>query len=305
MKELNIPNLEKAKYIVAVSGGLDSMVLLDNLNRSGLDIIVAHVNHGIRSDSEEDLKVVRDYCQKYNLKLESVKLELGENVSEERAREKRYEYLYNLQKQMAAKAIITGHHKDDIIETAFINLIRGTGIRGLSSLKSSDALIRPQLHYSKDQLLRYAKEHGLRWREDYTNNDKSYLRNKIRLDVVSKMTTTQKEALLKLIEQSNKISERLDKELNLFLRRGLHKGSPVISRKWFNNLPHDISKEVVRKLLVDTGAQDIDKKTIERVTVAIKTLSHGKTIQAPGVNITLTKRSARLKSNSKTDKIRV
>lgn len=299
-------NPHPGKYIIAVSGGVDSVVLLDMLNKNkNLSLVVGHVDHGIRDDSAMDAEFVAKLANKYKLPIEIKQLELGQEASEELARDKRYNFLRQVCQKHGARALITAHHQDDAIETAIINLIRGTGYRGLASLKNTNAVIRPMLNLSKDQILAYAKQNKLTWREDSTNKQINYLRNRIRHQVVAKMDSHQIQKWLHIIETQLVLNDQIDKEVNILLRRGLHKGSPVLNRAWFNKLPHDVSKEIIRYLLVSNDAYDIDKKTIERVVVQIKTLNSGKVIQVHGATIALTKRSARIKSNSKTDKKRV
>jgi tRNA(Ile)-lysidine synthetase-like protein len=303
LQDLNNITIKPGKYILGVSGGVDSVVLLDLLSKQkDVELIVAHVDHGIRDESFTDLEFVEELANYYGLEFESTRLQLGKDASEELARQKRYEYFKKLKHHNNAQAITTAHHQDDVIETAFINLVRGTGSRGLSSLKSNGEIIRPLITFTKKDILAYAEANSINWHEDKTNKDTKILRNKIRIDIIPKMSKEQKIQMLNIIDRAKEINSKLDQELNNLLYKGLHKGSPVVSRKWFNYLPYDISTEVVRKLLIDNGAKEIDKKTIERVVVGMKTLAAGKTIQANGVNITLTKRSARLKSYSKTDK---
>lgn len=302
MSNLVINQIKPGAYILAVSGGVDSVVLLDLLaKQNDLNIIVAHVNHGIRPDSDSDEDFVKQLANKYGFTFVSTKLNLKSDSSEELARNKRYDYLREQQTIHQAIALITAHHQDDLIETAFINLIRGTGYWGLSSLGSHEDLIRPMLPYSKKQIRQYAQDNNLTWHEDFTNLDKSYLRNKIRHDVVAKMSPQQRQYILEIIQKASQINTAIDKELDNLLMRLLHKGQPVISLKKFRYLPYGISSELVRKILIKFGAKDVDRKIISIVTVNLKTLSAGKIIQAPGLVIELTKRSARIKSNSKTD----
>jgi tRNA(Ile)-lysidine synthetase-like protein len=302
LNNLVINYIKPGTYILAVSGGVDSVVLLDLLaKQTDLKIIVAHVNHGIRPGSGDDEEFVKRLADNYGLMFVSTKLNLKSDSSEELARNKRYKFLRQQQTIHQAVAIITAHHQDDLIETAFINLIRGTGHWGLSSLNSSNTLIRPLLSFSKNQILQYAQFKNLIWHEDSTNLDKSYLRNKIRHDVVAKMSPKQRQDILEIIKKASNINKAIDKELDILLMRLLHKGRPVLSLKKFRYLPYDISSEVVRKLLMSHGAKEIDRKIISIVTINLKTLMPGKTIQASNIVIELTKRSARIKSNSKTD----
>lgn len=287
-------NLSAGTYIVAVSGGVDSVVLLDMLSKqSNLKLIIAHFDHGIRPDSASDERFVKDLAAKYNLPFESERTELGPDASEQKAREHRYAFLRKLIQKYNAKSIITAHHEDDVIETSIINIVRGTGRSGLTSLASTDEIARPLLRMPKNQLIEYAKQHNLNWREDITNSDTKYLRNKIRLDVVANMDKEQRQNWLKILDNLHTTNHHIDNELNALIRRGLHKNQLVLSRAWFIMLPHDVAKEVIRALLLKAGASDIDRKAIERVTVQIKTFAPGKIIQASGVDILLTKRSAR------------
>lgn len=292
-------------YIVAVSGGVDSVVLLDMLAQEpSLKLIVAHFDHGIRQDSADDAKFVKELADYYALPFEDERAELGIDASEALAREKRYTFLRRIANKYKAQAIITAHHQDDVIETSIINILRGTGRHGLTSLKSNDEIIRPLLQVPKAELLAYAQQHGLSWREDSTNTDTKYLRNKIRHEVVAHMTADQKTQWLGLLNKTHIANEKLDAELQHILRRGLHKNQPVLNRGWFIKLPHDVSKEVVLAILRRAGAKDMDKKTVERLTVQIKTVAHGKTLQAAGVDILLTKRSARFQSRGRQDSIK-
>ena len=293
--DINV-KLPKGKYIVAVSGGVDSVVLLDLLaKQNDLELVVAHFDHGIRKDSAKDAELVQNLAKKYGFEFEQEKGNLGADVNESDARDKRYSFLNGVKQKYNAKAIITAHHQDDLIETSMINILRGTGRRGLTSLKSRDGYLRPLLEYPKKQLINYAKTNKLNWNEDSTNKDIKILRNYLRLKVIPKMTAKQRQTWLDILHKAQIINDKIDTEIRDLLRRGLHKGQPILSRKWFIMLPHDISKEVVLTILYDLGAQDIDKKSVERLTIQIKTLPAGKIIQTVGIDVMLTKRSARFK----------
>ncbi|HUD03264.1 MAG TPA: tRNA lysidine(34) synthetase TilS [Patescibacteria group bacterium] len=288
--------LPPGKYVVAVSGGVDSVVLLDVLAKhKNLELIVAHFDHGIREDSAKDADFVKQLAGKYGLTFEMAQGKLGSEVSEADAREKRYNFLRQTMEKYDARAIVTAHHQDDVIETSILNICRGTGRRGLSSLKSRHDIARPFLHIPKSELKKYAEDNDLIWHEDSTNADPKYLRNYVRLNVVQKMNNETRAKWLQILQNMDQVNNKLDAEIEQILRHGLHKGQLVLSRKWFIMLPHSIAKEVLMSILDKLNAQDIDKKTIERITVQIKTLPHGKTLQAVGVDVYLTKRSARFK----------
>lgn len=293
LSQLTLPT---GTYIIAVSGGVDSVVLLDLLSKQkDLELVVAHFDHGIRHNSHEDAEFVETLAKKYNLLFELERVELGPNASEADARHARYNFLDSVTKKYTAAAVVTAHHQDDVIETGMMNILRGTGRHGLTSLKSRPGLTRPLLHFPKTELIAYAKHNNLTWHEDETNNDTKYLRNKIRLEVITKMNVEQRALWLQLVAKAEETNEKLDRELQFSLKRGLHKGKPVLSRSWFIMLPHNVAKEVLHTILRANNAQDIDRKTIERLTVQIKTLPTGKVLQATGLKILLTKRSARFR----------
>jgi len=140
------------KYVVAVSGGVDSVVLLDILARINThQFIVAHFDHGIREDSAADARFVKALADKYELTFVCTREELGMTASEELARTRRYVFLKAVAQKLQAQ-LITAHHLDDLVETVMINKIRGTGWRGLAVF-GDESIRRPLLTMSKQQLI--------------------------------------------------------------------------------------------------------------------------------------------------------
>lgn len=268
-------------YVVAVSGGVDSMVLLDLLRkRPNLKLIVAHFDHGIREDSAEDRRLVQKVARQHQLPFIHDEGKLGSKTSEATARKARYDFLHRVKKAAGAKAIITAHHQDDKFETAILNMLRGTGRRGLSSLKSTDGIIRPLLDYSKEQLRDYAQTHSLLWREDPSNQDTTLTRNHIRHIIMPKFSLGQRAQLLILLDQIRETNDELDTHIiNL-----LHSQPAIdkIERQWFISLPHDVSREIVHAWLRHRGAGKLDKKTIERLVVTMKTGKPGSRMDIDG-----------------------
>lgn len=172
------------KIIVAVSGGVDSVVLLDMLVRSqDHQLIVAHFDHGIRDDSADDARFVAGLAEQYGLPYEAEREELGSQASEELARSRRYRFLQRVAGDHGA-VIATAHHHDDVLGSIAINISRGTGWRGLAVLDRSD-VVRPLLPWSKARVYRYALEHRLEWVEDSTNQSRTYLRNRLRAGLLA------------------------------------------------------------------------------------------------------------------------
>lgn len=237
------------KYIVAVSGGLDSVALLDMLaalrsQHAGVDLVVAHVDHGIRPNSAADAEHVRTLAGRYGLPYEMTRLELGPGASEEAARDARYAWLEDVRMKHRADGVITAHHQDDLLETILLNFQRGTGWRGLASLRTSDERYRPLLDASKASLTRYAIDHDLSWHEDSTNDDVRYTRNYIRHGVVAKLHGEPRAKLLKLARQQRKLREEIEKETAKVLSD--IKDEVGLSRHKLIMMPDNVALEVLR-----------------------------------------------------------
>lgn len=208
MKKLIVPG--SGKFVVAVSGGVDSVVLLHLLTQTNLQLVVAHFDHGMRSDSTKDELFVRQLANSYQLPYVSERQELGSRASEAKARQARYDFLLRSQASHQADAIMTAHHADDVIETMMINLIRGSGWRGLCSLQSHAQLLRPLLAVHKAELIRLANQLRLSWREDSSNSDTHYLRNFIRANI---MPAAQPKQWLRLYRQQIQLASQIDTQL--------------------------------------------------------------------------------------------
>jgi tRNA(Ile)-lysidine synthase len=271
--------LESGKYIVAVSGGVDSVVLLHLLRKlPDLDLAVAHFDHGIRSDSAEDRKFVQELAKENGLPFEYGEGKLGPNASEATARSARYEFLSRVAKQHRVQAIVTAHHQDDMLETAIINMLRGTGRKGLSSLDNNGKVERPLLYASKQQLLKYAKSQGLVWREDSTNQEEVYLRNYVRRRLLSKFSEGDKKKLLKLIKQSKHTNSQLDTLLSQEINQ--YSEGNKLDRQWFHQLPHKVALEVMAAWLRANDLRGFDRKALARLVVAAKTARPGQRFDA-------------------------
>lgn len=260
-----------------MSGGVDSVTLLamilkgeikiNNKNLKPENVIVAHFDHGIRVNSEVDRIFVENLAKKYGLEFFFKREELGPDASEALAREKRYKFLKEVVAQTDSSSIITAHHQDDLIETAMINLIRGTNRRGLSSLSSSESIIRPMLNMTKIQILDYAKKNNLDWREDETNESTKYLRNRLRKQLAS-LSESDRQKIIDLIKPSNSLNIKLDQELeNIF---SLAVKNNELDRRIFISLSHKISKELLAFWLKKYEV-NYDKKLIEKLTINLKT----------------------------------
>lgn len=182
----------KNKLILGVSGGIDSMVLSAVFNKLGFEFIIAHVNYGLRgADSLKDEEFVRDWAGKINKPFESLNASTqvqnkssGESIQMV-ARKIRFAWWNHLLNVHGYDYIVTGHQADDNIETFFINLLRGSGGRGLSGMEIiNDNLLHPFLNFSRKEITHYAEKHKIPWRDDASNEEEKYLRNRIRLTIL-------------------------------------------------------------------------------------------------------------------------
>ena len=258
------------RYVVAVSGGVDSVALLHALQQvPGVQLTVAHFDHGIREDSAEDRRLVQAQARAYGLPFVYHTGNLGAGTSEAKAREARYKFLHDVRQASGAEAIITAHHQDDVLETIILNLLRGTGRRGLSSLKSTDVVKRPLLHVPKKELLRYAEREGLQWREDSTNADEAYLRNYVRLHILPRFADTDREALLAISRHTAELNEHIMQQAVNYLH--VQPGTKVLDRHSFIMLPHTVAREIMAEWLLQNAGSELSKKMLERLVTAAKT----------------------------------
>lgn len=283
--------------MVAVSGGVDSVVLLDVLtSQSDLELIVAHFNHGIRQEAEKDSQFVAQLAERHGLIFEGGEGNLGPDASEDQARRARYAFLNLAKEKYGAKAIITAHHQDDLIETAIINLVRGTGPQGIYAMLDNSKIIRPLIAYPKVQILSCAKERDLIWREDETNQDAKYLRNRIRQTVMPKLTPASRQEILHLVNQI-KATHNQTKRLMGELSDAVLISDKVMSRRAFIGLPTEVSSAFMHEWLSRLGAKDLDRPTIERLTMAVKTGASGSTHDVKnGAKLTLTALEAQFRN---------
>jgi tRNA(Ile)-lysidine synthase len=267
-------DLQPGRYVVAVSGGVDSMVLLHMLARQqGLRLTIAHYDHGVRKDSAEDRRLVHEVAKAYGLPFVYHAGQLGSGVSEEVARQARYDFLHHVRRASGAGAVVTAHHQDDLLETVILNLLRGTGRRGLSSLRSTDIVKRPLLHMSKNELLRYAEREGIRWHEDSTNINENYARNYVRHRILSRFAEIDREALLRVVRRAAELNAAIDQEVANYLH--LQPAPDMLDRYEFTMLPHPVSREVMAEWLLLNAQAELSRKMLERLVIAAKTGKSG------------------------------
>ncbi|WP_165042714.1 tRNA lysidine(34) synthetase TilS [Dysgonomonas sp. ZJ709] len=185
------------KIIVGVSGGADSVAILDMLHQLGYECIVAHCNFHLRNEeSNRDAAFVKDLCKTYNLEFNSIDFDTIKYAADKAisiemaARELRYNWFEELRAKHEAAAIAVAHHQDDSVETVLLNLIRGTGIRGLTGISAQNGhVIRPLLCLTRNDIIDYLSQRNISYVTDCTNKEDIYTRNKIRLNIIPLLET--------------------------------------------------------------------------------------------------------------------
>jgi tRNA(Ile)-lysidine synthase len=189
-KENLIPN--NTKVIVGLSGGMDSMVLLDILILLGYRCTAAHCNFHLRGEeSDRDENFVKKWCKSIDIPFTSINFDTKQYAVDRKisiemaARELRYNWFETLRRHHQADFIAVAHHKDDSVETVLLNLIRGTGIKGLTGISPKNGyIVRPLLGISRSEIEKYISERDIPYVTDSTNNEDLYLRNALRLNVL-------------------------------------------------------------------------------------------------------------------------
>ena len=249
------------KVVVAVSGGVDSVALLDLLAKKKLApflgrelpvielLGIAHFNHRIHRDADKHQEFVKKLAAQYKLPFFTQRT--GKKLtSEADARAARYKFLRNVEKKTGADAIALAHHADDQVETVLLNVIRGTGLLGLGGMSElRDKLWRPLVDTFKKDIYEYAKKRRLKFVHDPTNDDPTYSRNFIRLRIIGEMGRINprvREAFLRVARHAREGNELAEMLAGEFLRR--MEESKTIPLTEFCALPPAVSKAVVREI---------------------------------------------------------
>lgn len=252
----SLPNNPALHYFVACSGGVDSMVLLYILQKNGYAVSALHVNYQLRGlDSEKDQKLIETTCKRVGISVHIKRidlhkmLEINEGNLQEEARNERYAFFQNFTKTADSK-IVFGHHADDQVETFFLNLARGAGIMGLSGmLEENTGYLRPLLPFSKAEILAYAAENNVVWREDISNESNTYQRNKLRniiLPALKQFIPELSESVLLLVSVFQENQQELERIVTPITRKIVTYSS--ISIKEFNLLSKEEILELLRQL---------------------------------------------------------
>ena len=233
IKKYNLIN-SGDKIVLGVSGGPDSIAMLDILNQlkdeMNFEIYVVHVNHNIRGkDADGDEEYVKKYCEKYNIKFFAKKIDVPtiaktEKIgTEEAGRKVRYEYFEEILKETKSNKIAIAHNKNDKVETIIMHLLRGSGVSGLRGIEPirEEKFIKPLIECDKQEIENYCKENNLQPRIDKTNFENEYTRNKIRhnvIPVLKEINPSVENTVLQMNSTLSEIAEYIEKSGQLLLK---------------------------------------------------------------------------------------
>ncbi len=267
--------------ILAVSGGVDSMVMMEML--ADEDSVVVHVDHGIRENSWQDYEFVEKKAWELGLEFRGCHLNLGPEASEETARKARYDFLYQVREEMWDKypwedvLIYTAHHLDDLLESIAINCLRGTGWRGLIPL-GNEEIQRPflELGWGKKEILEFADDNFVEFRQDPTNTEDKYLRNRVR-EKLREMPAETREKVLELWREQQEMGLMIE-AFTIELVPGMN---TEWKRSWFRGLDERIALEMLRLGLRQMEVS-ATRPQIENFRQAILNYAPGKSFNLPG-----------------------
>ncbi|WKD85770.1 tRNA(Ile)-lysidine synthase [Polaribacter huanghezhanensis] len=238
--------LKGKKLLIAISGGVDSVVLTHLFYQLNFDISLAHCNFHLRGEeSGKDEEFVKELGKRLDLKTFSISFETEKYATKNQlstqvaARNLRYDWFQELTKTHLFDFVITAHHADDNLETFLINLTRGTGLEGFTGIPEiNNTIVRPFLIFSRDEIETYATENSINWREDKSNASNKYLRNKIRHQIVPIL----KEINPTLLESFQKTTEHLQESQQIIDASIADFKKKVVKKTETGNLKFDIAQ---------------------------------------------------------------
>ncbi len=273
--------------VIGLSGGPDSMCLLNiilSLNRK-INIICAHINHGLRKESLKEQEFITDYCQDKNLILETTtfsKKSNEEDYNEQELREKRYDYFAEVIKKYNAKYLFTAHHGDDLIETILMRISRGSNLQGYSgfqvkSKKRELTVIKPLIYMTKSEIEKYNKENKIPYVIDQTNLEDEHTRNRYRHNILPFLKEENKDIHLKYIKYSNELNKyvtyvekQVKKEIDTRYQ------NKTLNLKEFNQLDNLIQTKIIEYILDDNYYHNLYLVSDKHVNMLLDIISNPK-----------------------------
>ena len=245
-------------FFIAVSGGHDSMLLLDTCRICAIPITVLHVNYQLRGEeSDDDQTFIEQYCQTHALPLKVKRIDLQEKLTsggnlQQLARKERYDFFESHLNQVTNSCLMVAQHQDDQLETFWLQLFRGAGMSGLQGmLENNGRILRPLLPFSRTQLAQISQKANLKWREDSSNASTKYLRNLFRLKLLPEL-----EAKIPSLRESIQTVQRVfqealkERENEIQALSERIKNDDIITLNELTNTPDYLLVEVFKKLQI-------------------------------------------------------
>lgn len=275
--------------LVAVSGGPDSLALLQILMHLHYAVCVAHVNHGLRKEANFEEKFVREFCEEKHIPCFVKRLDLAEHKGlslEEAGRAERYAFFEEVAKQQGCSKIATAHHLNDQVETVLMNLFRGSGLSGLKGMeKKRGNVIHPLLEVTREEIETYCQVQGLTPRRDESNEEAIYTRNKIRLELIPYL---EKEINSNVVQNVARMAQIVSEEERFLLDVTDRSYNEIVLEeseffvtldvKQFNQLDVVIRKRIILKSIIKVlgNAKDIEKVHVDDMVKLCKNNRGGK-----------------------------
>ena len=245
--------------VIGLSGGADSMCLLDILNKIDINIkiICAHINHNIRKESDNELAMLEKYCHDKNIIIETTKFSKKsetQDYSEAELREKRYAFFKTIINKYDAKYLFTAHHGDDLVETILMRLSRGSDIKGYSgfqimSKKDNYTLVKPLIYTTKEEIIEYNKINKIPYFEDKTNSSYKYTRNRYRHKILPILKEENNNIHLKYLKFSRELIKNYE-----YVYRQVDK---ELSKRYKNNILDITNYELIDKFILENMIKKI------------------------------------------------
>ena len=277
-------NIKNTTVVAAISGGPDSMLLLDILldlkEKLNLEIVVAHIHHNLRKESDYEAIEVERFCRENNLIFEMKKIEEYPNgkFSEEAARKIRYEFFDKIVSKYKADTLFTAHHGDDLIETVLMRLTRGSSLKGYAGFESISndrgyKIVRPLVYLTKQEIVEELDKKGIWYAVDMSNGDTKYTRNRYRKNILPELKNENKNVHLKFVDFNEKLlmaNEFIIKETEKTYKEVVSNDFIIIDK--FNELDKIIKINILEKYLKNIYKQEITSLDNRHINIILEYL---------------------------------
>ncbi len=273
-----------SRFVIGVSGGLDSVALLHALHALHFDdLVVCHMNHLLRgAESQKDATFVRKLAMKFNYTLDSVQVDVAGYAAEHKlsietaARTLRHQFFAICAEEHGCSQVFLAHHADDQAETVLSNTLRGCGLAGLGGMRfctpmdSGITLLRPMLGIRRSEIADYAKEHRLKWREDLSNADPQHTRNRLRHQILPALSQAMQRDVVPALTRLATIAEREDDYLAKLTLQAFesaqHKDHRQLNLGTLLSCHAAIQHRVVHHWLKQNSVPNLSAEVIDAVT---------------------------------------